>query len=810
MHHRLRRLSVPLAIVVASVAATAVATAAPPDGAPTPFVNGQAALDRIGDRLPALAAQYGLNPGELQRMLLADPALAVDQGDELAYFDTLEPWAQPAVVDSTAASAPPTTGPEFQLSSLPGAQKTIYLDFDGHVTEGTTWNSAYGVTSIVSPPYDTDGNPDSWSASELSVIAGAWAAVAEDYAPWNVNVTTIDPGTEALRRSGAGDTAWGARVVITDDTFANCGCGGHAYVGAFDDTTDEPTFVYNASFVGVAEAISHEVGHMLLLHHDGTTSGSAYYLGHSATGTPGWAPIMGAGYYQPVTQWSKQEYSGANNTAEDDIAIIGGFGNGNDFGVRADDHGNNLATATRLQAQDVALSGIIETRADVDVFTFTTTSGADVRFSIDVADIRPNLDAALTLRDATGNVVAADNASGALTAGLSAAVPAGTYTVEIDGVGVGNPLANPPTGYTDYGSLGRYDLVGFISDATAPDTQAPAAPAGLAGTESNGAVALSWTANAEADLAGYVVQRDGGSGFADIASPGNVLQFQDATPPTGDVGYRLVAVDSSGNRSEPSNVVVVNIAVDMVRHATADLPVNGTTNGSYAATVARDGVAQRLTEVESGGKPATRYDLAEHRWTIPASVGNQTLTLAAAATDGGDADNGFVFEWSSDGTTWIPVGTVRQGAPLDVTVGIGAPTGSIQLRVVDTDRTKGQRSFDSVSVDFVEVIGDGAVIQRPVPVVSVASIATSQVTSNKGSVTGVATVRVTNDLGTALAGASVVVRFTGDFTESFTGTTDGNGTVTFVTSSALRKPVFSACVASVSASLPYAPGSEAC
>ena len=38
-------------------------------------------------------------------------------------------------------------------------------------------------------------------------------------------------------------------------------------------------------------------------------------------GHAGWAPIMGVGYYQNISHWSKGEYAYANNT-EDDTAII--------------------------------------------------------------------------------------------------------------------------------------------------------------------------------------------------------------------------------------------------------------------------------------------------------------------------------------------------------------------------------------------------------------------------------------------------------------------------------------------------------
>jgi hypothetical protein len=45
--------------------------------------------------------------------------------------------------------------------------------------------------------------------------------------------------------------------------------------------------------------------------------GSGYYSG-TANGL--WAPIMGAGYYCSMTQFSKGEYLNANNL-EDDMAV---------------------------------------------------------------------------------------------------------------------------------------------------------------------------------------------------------------------------------------------------------------------------------------------------------------------------------------------------------------------------------------------------------------------------------------------------------------------------------------------------------
>ena len=121
------------------------------------------------------------------------------------------------------------------MHSLPGANHTIYLDFTGHTTEGTTWNSAYGITTIVSPPYDIDGDTSTFNATEIERIQITWQTVSEDFRPFNIDVTTEDPGPAALSYQGGGDTQWGTRVVITDDTWANCSCGGHAYIGSFDD-----------------------------------------------------------------------------------------------------------------------------------------------------------------------------------------------------------------------------------------------------------------------------------------------------------------------------------------------------------------------------------------------------------------------------------------------------------------------------------------------------------------------------------------------------------------------------------------------
>jgi len=104
--------------------------------------------------------------------------------------------------DGVASIAPSDLGKTFLLHSRPSALHTIYLDFDGHTTLGTNWNAAYG--SIETPAYDFDGDTSSFSDAELERIQKIWERVVEDFLPFDVNVTTQDPGTDALIKSGGG------------------------------------------------------------------------------------------------------------------------------------------------------------------------------------------------------------------------------------------------------------------------------------------------------------------------------------------------------------------------------------------------------------------------------------------------------------------------------------------------------------------------------------------------------------------------------------------------------------------------------
>ena len=393
---------------------------------------------------------------------------ANDGHDHRLHIDGLPLAGGTAGAGSTPQGAAPfDLGQTFQLSSLPSASKTIYLDFNGHTTSGTWWNSSYnGGAAFTTPAFSVDGTA-AFSDAELERIQRIWQRVAEDFAPFNVNVTTQDPGTAGITKSGTGDTTWGVRVVIGggyQDWFKSS-AGGVAYLNTFGASIDQGVFVFSNSLSNgeknVAEAISHEAGHALGLSHDGA-SGVGYYQGHGS-GATGWAPIMGVGYYRELTQWSKGQYPGANNT-QDDLAII--TNNTNGFGYRNDDYGSTQGTASVLASttsggvKTVSASGIIERNTDQDWFSFTTTGGAvDLSFTGAYAT---NLDILASLYNSSGQLVLSSDPIELTTASLSTTLAAGTYYVMVDGVGA-RTLTD---GYSDYGSLGQYFITGTIADGS--------------------------------------------------------------------------------------------------------------------------------------------------------------------------------------------------------------------------------------------------------------------------------------------------------------------------------------------------------
>lgn len=363
---------------------------------------------------------------------------------------------QPLPAPPTAAVAP--LADTFKLHSLPSATKKIYLDFDGHLTAGTFWRNG---ASFNTQAFSLDADYASFSDTDRRAIQEIWARVAEDFFPFDVDVTTEEPPLEDLRKSGAGDDRWGMRVVMGGKGEWMAGAAGVAYLDSFSWDSDTPCFVFadqswktNLNFA--ASCVSHEVGHTLGLRHDGFR-GAEYYSGRGS-GQTGWGPIMGNPGFVALTQWSRGEYGGSTNR-EDDLAIIT---TKNGFGFRPDDHGGTTSSATAAPAAAFEIAGFIGSSADIDMFRFTTSG--EIRAQISPLSVGANLDILASLLDQTGKVIATSNPVDRIDASFTTTVSAGTYYLAVRGTGMGDINA---TGYTAYGSLGQYTVkVGAPSGPT--------------------------------------------------------------------------------------------------------------------------------------------------------------------------------------------------------------------------------------------------------------------------------------------------------------------------------------------------------
>ncbi len=448
-----------VAQVTPSAPAAEPATATSTSSEPVPIPG----LRRVGDVVRSVGNASGRAAALDPRLadVANDPNAYLDAGNALLYVDAFQTSSastsdQPAPAPPTGAAIgqsvfdPNATNP-FALSSKPGSTKTIYLDFDGAVVENTVWNtSVWNSGPRTFRPYDLDGDYTTF-AGEAWAIWQVWNAVAEDFAPFDVNVTTIAPPPEALERTSFADPIFGTTALISQDNLVCPGsCGGVAYIGFMGDPAYAPAFVFptvGQTPAGVANTVSHEVGHNLGLNHHGTTT-EAYYRGHGD-----WAPIMGFPYDQfwntrRYSQWSKGEYANANRPNQDDLAIIRSV-----IGSHTDE-ADPTSGATPLalgSAVTTTASQVIDTADDTDYFAVNVTTGfLSARIQTPTFS---NLRATISLLNETGGTIAASDPS---TSGgiVEAAVPNGRYFVKIAGMG----LLTPSTGFSSYASLGFYRL----------------------------------------------------------------------------------------------------------------------------------------------------------------------------------------------------------------------------------------------------------------------------------------------------------------------------------------------------------------
>lgn len=391
------------------------------------------------------AKSAGIAAPKLKAAAKRDKDLRISSGSGAAFYacrrDTAK-IANPADPESfTTATLFPFTK-TFLLHSRPGAAKVIYLDFKGHVTKGSYWNTDRRSTSIVTPPFDIDGKPGTFNYAEHAIIQKIWKEVSDAYAVFDVDVTTQDPGVEGIRNISTSkapiitDNNYGVRVCFggkvsylpnwqeivsnPDDLFGitpEIGCF-NKQVPQVAYANDAPVLVFSdmlyqrGSAKDLADTAVHELGHAFGLTHSTTDDGTTqveYYAGHND-----WAPYMGDTMGKSVAQWTNGDYDANATNKEDELAIISTY-----IPYISDDHGNTIATATTLTTTKVKSSerstlpvyvytssatGMINNRADKDYFKIEVGKG-EFYIEATAADPQPNLNLQIKLLKPNGTEV---------------------------------------------------------------------------------------------------------------------------------------------------------------------------------------------------------------------------------------------------------------------------------------------------------------------------------------------------------------------------------------------------------------------
>lgn len=338
------------------------------------------------------------------------------------------------------------------LNSYPSASAVIFLDFDGHTVNGSSWNYNGPIVCGAATLNNTQ-------------IAEIFNRVAEDYRPFNINITT-----DSVKFLAAPSNKR-MRVILTVTSSWYGSAGGVAFVSSFNWGDDNPCFVFttllNNNVKFISEAASHEAGHTLGLYHqssyDANCVKTADYNPGVGSGEIAWAPIMGVGYYRNLTLWNNGPHSFSCTNFQSDLDIITSAANG--FGYRTDDHGNSFSSATSspLSNNEFNASGVIEKNIDQDMFSFVMLATGHFQlnampYNVGTGNAGSDLDMQVTLYNSSETALNIYNPGALLSSVIDTILGSGTYYLKVEGKG--NQFA------PSYASLGSYSLQGTIADPT--------------------------------------------------------------------------------------------------------------------------------------------------------------------------------------------------------------------------------------------------------------------------------------------------------------------------------------------------------
>jgi uncharacterized repeat protein (TIGR02543 family) len=138
--------------------------------------------------------------------------------------------------------------------------------------------------------------------------------------------------------------------------------------------------------------------------------------------------------------------------------------------------------------------------------------------------------------------------------------------------------------------------------------------------------------------------------------------------------------------------------------ANQDIPVSGTVSGDYIDTQSSNGNYESITEILSPGKSGKSY--LEHKWTVDVTGGaTVTFYIEAYHSPNSEGDD-FEFSHSTDDQTYTYMLTVVKTEENNGYQTFSLPSnlsGTVYIRVTDTDQTRGNTFKDSIYIDHMYI-----------------------------------------------------------------------------------------------------------
>ena len=450
-----------------------------------------------------------------------------------------------------------------KLNSYPTAVATIYVDFDGETVNAAYWNN--GNTLVCAPAPLTNEQ-----------ITEVFNRVAEDYRPFNVNITTD------LNRYIAAPADMRIRIIVTPTSDWRTGVGGVSYTGSFKWGDDTPAFVFTdrlGSVKAIAECVSHESGHTVGLSHqsryDANCQLSETYNSGEGSGETSWAPIMGYSYGRNMTGWSNgpTPYGCANT--QDNLTTIT---TQNGFGYRTDDYSNDInSTATALNSSAFNVEGVITTGSDVDAFKLNIPVAGAIHIEAKPFMVGSgyntgaNLDVQLHLYNGS-SLIRTYNPAETMSVIIDTTLQTGNYYIVVSGAG---------NEYTSgYGSLGSYTLMGYRGTLAIHNIS-------LNGSVNKSKHSLSWDIIADEPVQSQQLQMStDGRNFTALSTINNSKHAFEYTSNQSNVVYYRLKVTTVIGETAYSNTVALKSegtikAFNVSTFVQQEITVNASENFNY-------------------------------------------------------------------------------------------------------------------------------------------------------------------------------------------------------------------------------------